>query len=60
MSTIMPKGESLRKAVKWISQEKQDNPEKKTNALINEAGLRFNLNPNEAEYLMRFYKKNNK
>ncbi len=58
MSTIMPEGESLRKAVKWISQERQDNPEKKTSKLIDEAGLRFNLTPNEAEYLMRFYKKN--
>ena len=29
MSTIMPEGESLRKAVKWISEEIQDNPDKK-------------------------------
>ncbi len=53
----MPEGESLRKAVKWISDELKDNAEKKISKLIDEAGLKFNLTPNEAEYLLRFYKK---
>jgi hypothetical protein len=34
MTTIMPEGEELRKAVKWISEERQDNPDKKISELI--------------------------
>lgn len=51
--TINPQGESLRRAVKWISEERQDNPNKKTHLLIEAACLKFNLSPNEAEFLAR-------
>jgi hypothetical protein len=52
--TIQPEGEDLRKAVKWISEEKNYNPEKKYSKLIEEACLRFDLSPKDAEYLARF------
>ena len=54
MTTIQPEGENLRKAVKWISDERQYGPEKKTVKLIEEACLKFNLSPVEAEYLSNF------
>jgi hypothetical protein len=53
MSTIQPKGEKLRKAVKWISEERQYDPERKYQSIIEEACLKFNLSPAEAEYLLR-------
>jgi hypothetical protein len=51
--TIQPKGEDLRKAVKWISEERKYNPEKKLKALIEEACLKFNLSPMNADFLLR-------
>jgi hypothetical protein len=54
MTTIQPEGENLRKAVKWISEERQYGPDKKPLKLIEEACLKFNLSPVEAEYLSKF------
>ena len=55
MATIQPKGEKLRQAVRWISEEQQECKEKGVRKLIREAGLRFNLSPKEEEYLISFY-----
>ena len=57
MSTIQPQGEALRKAVKWISEERKYGPEKKHFELVEEACLKFNLSPVDAEYLMKLVKK---
>jgi hypothetical protein len=56
MSTVQPKGEQIRKAVKWISEERKYNPEADFAKLIEEACLKFNLSPMEAEYLAKFTK----
>jgi hypothetical protein len=57
MTTIMPEGEAIRKAVKWISGVLQDDPSKSRQKLINEAILRFDLSPKDAEFLTEFYRK---
>jgi len=54
MSTIQPEGENLRKAVKWISDERKFGPEKKSSKLIETACFKFNLSPVDAEYLAKF------
>jgi len=54
--SVQPEGENLRKAVKWISEERQADPEASAMVLVEKAGLRFNLTPKDAEYLMRFVK----
>ncbi len=51
--TIQPKGEDLRKAVKWVSGERKYNPEKELKALIEEACLKFDLSPMDADFLFR-------
>jgi hypothetical protein len=51
--TIQPKGEDLRKAVKWVSDERMYNPQKKLKTLIEEACLKFNLSPVDADFLLR-------
>ncbi len=61
MTTIMPEGESIRKAVKWIScrieeYEKEKGKTPPYNELINEAILKFDLSPKDAEFLIKFYK----
>jgi hypothetical protein len=57
MTTIMPEGENIRKAVKWISSELQENPTKSLQKLVNDAVLRFDLSPKDAEFLTSFYRK---
>ena len=59
MSTIQPQGENLRKAVKWISEEHQYNPTRNYRSIIEEACLKFNLSPMDAEYLYKLQAKDN-
>jgi hypothetical protein len=56
MATIQPKGEKVRQAVKWISCERIENPEKELTSLLRDAALRFNLSPREESFLFDFYK----
>jgi len=56
MAPILPQGESIRKAVKWISEERQSEPAKPLAKLVEEASLRFNLSPAEGEFLFQFFK----
>ena len=54
--TIHPEGESLRRAVRWISGQLQDDPGRRIAPLINDATLRFDLTPLESQYLLSFYR----
>lgn len=56
MTTVQPEGEEIRKAVKWISDERQYGAEKPLINLIEEAGLKFNLSPADQEYLVNFFR----
>ena len=56
MTTIQPKGEKVRQAVRWISAELQENERLKLSVLIQEASMKFNLSPKEEEFLQAFYK----
>ena len=60
MATVQPQGEDLRKAVKWISEERQYSPGQKLVELIEKACLKFDLSPMDAEYLLNFLKQNKK
>ena len=51
--SIQPKGEDLRRAVKWVSEERKYNPEKELKALIEEACVKFDLSPLDADFLLR-------
>ena len=53
--SILPEGEQLRRAVKWISDERIDSPETSLSALIGKACLKFDLPPKEAEFLGHFF-----
>lgn len=52
--TLYSKGEDLRKAVRWISEERKYGPDQKIKALVQKAAERFNLSPKDAEFLGRF------
>jgi hypothetical protein len=52
MSTIVPPSDKLRRAVEWITTEKQDRPDAALHMLVNDAALRFDLSPSEEEWLL--------
>jgi hypothetical protein len=53
MSAIMPEGTAIRKAIHWISKMREDGKTPLPN-LIEQACVRFNLSPKDAEFLSRF------
>lgn len=52
---IQPEGEQLRKAVRWISEERTFRKGAILSKLIEEACLKFDLSPTDAEFLTRFF-----
>jgi hypothetical protein len=57
MSTMMPAGEDIRRAVKWISENQEANPEESRIKLIEQAVFRFDLSPLDTEFLMNCFRK---
>ena len=53
--SILPEGEQLRRAIKWISDERTENPGARLSKLVEDACLKFDLPPKDAETLMRFF-----
>ena len=53
--SILPEGEQLRRAIKWISDEHINNPGASLLKLIEEACLKFDLPPKDEEFLMHFF-----
>ena len=56
MSTVQPKSEQLRKAVKWISEKRKQNPDINLTKLMDEAGFQFDLSPKDSQFLLRLVK----
>ncbi|NOX35262.1 MAG: hypothetical protein GXP56_16285 [Deltaproteobacteria bacterium] len=56
MSTMQPKGEKLKKAIKWISEKRKENPGINLSGLVDDASFRFDLSPKDSEFLLRFVK----
>jgi hypothetical protein len=52
--SIQPEGEEIRKAVKWVSEQRKFEPGKDLNQIIEKACIKFDLSPKEAEFLRRF------
>ena len=55
MGTVLPEGEDIRQAVKWVSQCKEDQQDKNLKKLVEEACLKFDLSPQKAEFLYNFF-----
>jgi len=53
--SILPEGEQLRRAVRWISEIRQETPDASLPKLINEACVKFDLSPADTEFLSRFF-----
>jgi len=56
MSTVIPQGDALKKAVAWVSEKKKAQPGQNVKKLVNDACLQFDLSPKDSEFLLRFVK----
>ncbi len=56
MATLQPQGDKLKKAVKWISEKRKQNPDINLAKLVDDAGFQFDLSPKDSEFLSRFVK----
>jgi hypothetical protein len=50
---LIPHGEKIRNAVRWISEMSKEQPEKKIKEIIFEAEQRFDLSPKDCDFLYR-------
>jgi hypothetical protein len=57
MGTIMPEGEDMKKAIKWISHRREEAPGTPMVKLIEEAAFQFDLSPLDQEFLAGFFRK---
>jgi len=53
--SILPEGEQLRRAVRWISEMREERQDASLSKLISEACVKFDLSPADTEFLSRFF-----
>ncbi|MBN1473765.1 MAG: hypothetical protein JW914_04045 [Syntrophaceae bacterium] len=59
MAIIMPDGEEIKQAIKWISAQLEEKNNEPLTMLIEDAVFKFDLSPKEADFLTRFFGKRN-
>jgi len=57
MSGLLPDGEDLRMAVKWVSSEFQKNSVQPLQSLVQKAIFIYDLSPKDSEFLIGFFRK---
>ncbi|MDO3379242.1 hypothetical protein [Geoalkalibacter halelectricus] len=55
MNDLLPKGEELRRAVKWMSDHMEQQSDTPLHKLVDEAVFKFDLSPKDADFLIEFY-----
>lgn len=55
--SVQPEGEDLRKAIKWISEQVQNDPSQSLKSLIEKASIIFDLSPLDEDFIFNFYRK---
>lgn len=54
--SIIPKGERVRNAIRWVSEHLKADPSRAIMPLLHEAAPKFDLTPKESEELVQFYR----
>lgn len=58
--SLQPEGDAVRNAVKYISELRQESQALSIKKLIEQACLKFDLTPKDANFLTQFYKEQEK
>jgi hypothetical protein len=53
---VTPSGEGIRRALKWLSEKRREEPAAPRMKLIEEAAIRFDLSPLEVDFLAGAWK----
>jgi hypothetical protein len=56
MHDLLPEGEDLRRAVKWVTDNLRENPGRSVQPLVQEAIFRFDVSPRDAEFLIGLFR----
>lgn len=56
MSTIIPEGENIQRAIKWVSINFEENENQPVQQLVQKAVFKFDLSPKDAEFLAGFFR----
>ncbi len=56
MHELLPDGEDLRRAVKWVAGHLQEDPGQPLRSLVQEAIFKFDLSPKDADFLIGFFR----
>jgi len=56
MHDLLPDGDDVRRAVKWVSGHLLEDPGQPVGPLVREAIFTFDLSPLDAEFLIGFYR----
>ncbi|RIK94790.1 MAG: hypothetical protein DCC71_23140 [Proteobacteria bacterium] len=56
MTGILPEGENVRRALRWIAEERRARPDAPLAKLLDEAMRRFDLTPIQCERLVELYR----
>ncbi len=59
MTTVQPDSENIRRATKWLLEERKFGGDIPISKLIEEAAVKFDLSPMETEFLQRLVKDEN-
>jgi len=57
MSIIMPEGDDVRNAIKWVSENLEENAGQPVSKLVEKAVFKYDLSPADSEFLMNFFRK---
>ncbi len=55
MTSIIPEGSAVRKAVQWVSQMREEERKVSLKSLVEQACVHFNLSPKDSDFLNRFF-----
>lgn len=55
MSCIISQGELVRRAAAYVAEERKNHPDRPLHAVLDEAGMRFNLTPLDTQALERLF-----
>lgn len=50
---IVPQGEGLRRALRWLDDRVRDEPKADRSKLVSDASVRFDLSPMEEDFLLQ-------
>jgi hypothetical protein len=56
MHVLLPDGEDIRRAIKWVSDNLQEEHDRPIQPLVQEAIFKFDLSPRDAEFLIGFFR----